>query len=283
MRYLIVCHGWHLGRIDVSDAGEVIWGSGPGLRVLHEHKTVAEQHLREWGAKLVGIADADTWPDSGEARGLAQNCVLWSLERLGMRESKSVWKSSPEIREWFAPCVRRDTGKPLGLVAGNWCAAFACAAAQACRSPEEQFPHGYRASGLELQLDALEGHCWVPGDDIRLGRRRPRPGDVCIWDRSLPPEQDPTRRTSWWRHVNRVVRCDEKTLVTVGGNEHGGMVAVSEHFALHPKLLGLIAYPPAAEERPRGDSVLDEDEKRRVMGLVALTLRDLGDKIVDSW
>ena len=198
---------------------------------------------------------------------LGHRCVQWALSKVGVTEQPLGSNSGPEVREWLRPCVRGDTDRPLNLTASNWCAGFASAAVRATiRLAEgEPWPHGYRAGVVELVADAASGKYasrWVKIDQVRSGLYVPQPGDLAIWDRSIPA--DPS--SSWYRHVNRVVEAKPNgTFDTVGGNENQ-RVGLGNHPLAHPKLLGFVAYSQADVDD------LSEDEKKEILAQAALGL-----------
>lgn len=144
--------------------------------------------------------------------------------------------SAERIAAYFAPCERN--GKPLGLKAGNWCAAAACfVAMQAVRTDQLEaagLPHRYRAAGLELEQDARRLGAWSPIADVRAGRYAPAPGDLLILTRGTE---------SWQRHVARVESCDGKALRTIDANGPGAAWARVSRALDTPSLLGVIRLP----------------------------------------
>ena len=121
-------------------------------------------------------------------------------------------------------------GRPLGLTSGNWCAAFASAAA---RTAGDGAPHGYRAAVAELVADARTAGAW---HDVAEGYQ-PRPGDLAILRRA---GGDP--RTGGNGHVGRVERVDDGSYTRIDGN-HGDRVARVDARLADPDLVGWIAYP----------------------------------------
>lgn len=159
-----------------------------------------------------------------------------SLAELAELAQSGGRPSAERIAAYFAPCERN--GKPLGLRAGNWCAAGACfAAARVVGSADLEaagLPHRYRASGLELEQDAKRLGAWRPIDDVRAGRYLPAPGDLLILSRGAE---------SWQRHVARVESFDGVTLRTLDANGPGAAWARVARPAAAAGLLGVIAYP----------------------------------------
>ena len=159
--------------------------------------------------------------------------TLAELEVTGCRPSAA------RIAAYFAPAERG--GKPLGLTAGNWCAAGACfVAAQVVGSSDLEargLPHRYRAAGLELQQDA-ERHpgAWRPIALVRSGGYQLEPGDLLILSRGSE---------SWQRHVARVERTEGTRVLTIDANGPGGGWARVTRELSAPSLLGAIAYPKA--------------------------------------
>ncbi len=141
------------------------------------------------------------------------------------------------IAAYFAPCERG--GQPLGLKAGNWCAAGACfVAMQVVKTDNLEaagLPHRYRAAGLELQQDAERHHgAWRPIALVRSGGYQPAPGDLLILSRGSE---------SWQRHVARVESCDGQAVKTIDANGPGGGWARVTRALSLPSLLGVIECP----------------------------------------
>lgn len=140
------------------------------------------------------------------------------------------------VAAYFAPCERG--GKPLGLKAGNWCAAGACfVAMQAVRTDQLEaagLPHRYRAAGLELEQDAVRLRAWRPIALVRSGGYQLCPGDLLILSRGSE---------SWQRHVARVESCDGGTVKTIDANGPGGGWARVTRALSLPSLLGAIECP----------------------------------------
>jgi hypothetical protein len=154
--------------------------------------------------------------------------LTWSLEQLGIEEHPPGSRTGPEIRNWLAPCER--DGRPLGLTAGNWCAAFACAAQSASLLEGEQPAHPYVASGIELERHFRASGQWIPTAEVRAGRRTPSIGDLVILSRGAPG--------GWQRHVCRLAsKIADGVLTTVGGNE-GHRVRLSTRPLKDTSLLG---------------------------------------------
>ncbi len=161
--------------------------------------------------------------------------------------------SAERIAAYFAPCERG--GRPLGLTAGNWCAAGACfVAAQVVGSSDLEargLPHRYRAAGLELQQDAQRHHgAWRPIATVRAGGYQLAPGDLLILSRGSE---------SWQRHVARVESSDGQTVKTIDANgPGGGWARVSRALSL-PSLLGAVECPkgpPVVGAGSDGDALL---------------------------
>ncbi len=110
--------------------------------------------------------------------------------------------AGPRIAEYFKRATRN--GRPLGISRGNWCAVGACWATAQALQPGESMPHGFYASGIELEREAKKAGTWVGAEDAQRG-------DVCILPRGQPG--------SWTRHVCRVLSIDGDQLITVGANE----------------------------------------------------------------
>lgn len=144
--------------------------------------------------------------------------------------------SAARIAAYFAPCER--AGKPLGLKAGNWCAAGACfVAMQTVKTDQLEragLPHRYRAAGLELEQDAQRLGAWRPAAELRAGRATLAPGDLLILSRGSE---------SWQRHVARVERVEGSRVVSIDANgPGGGWARVTRELGV-ASLLGAIAMP----------------------------------------
>ena len=216
---------------------------------------------------------------------LGERCVEWCLQYVGEKETPPGSNDSPLIRQWLAPCARGygDKRVVLGLSKMNWCAALQCAAMRACLLPGEAPPHDYRAGVVELVADTSPGKDgeapfsgrYVPVAKTRSGEFTPCVGDLAIWDRSDPSKS----ATSWWRHVNRVVKYNQSdgTFQTVGGNE-ADKVAVAEHPVSARKLLGWIHYP-APESLGVTVATFTESEKERTLDHVGMFLREIANTL----
>lgn len=259
--------GWDLtipddGGTHISTAGNAaIWSCAGADAPAHirQGREVLPDML-EWVASHFEAVQLD------ESVSLGQRCVEWSLSKVGVSESPPGSNSGPEISLWLSECVRGDNNQKLGITKGNWCAAFASAALEACLSPGDERPHMRRCSVAELMADAMACHAWVPIDLVRLGEYTPEPGDLACYDRS-----DPTKpETSWYKHVNRVVAWHGETYDAVGGNENNA-VRTSEQRADNPKLLGFITYHPDVAVT----DAVSAAEAEHIMAEVAISLDDI--------
>lgn len=178
--------------------------------------------------------------------GLARRALAYALREWcdGVREEPDGSNTGPRIREYLNPCQRRADGRYLGLTSGAWCAAAASwCAFRAIRSPADVAPHGYRASGIELQRDLESGDYpgrWLPIEAVRAGLEHPRPGDLVILSRA----------GTWTRHVCRLVAWQGDVIWTIGGNE-GNQWRLTPRRIGDPKLLGFGAYPDDPTENER--------------------------------
>lgn len=207
-----------------------------------------------------------TWRD--RSKPLGERCLDLALDELarGVRANPHGQPNTgPRVREYLAGCVRDLNGdgatephELLRLTVGNWCAAFQSWLLEQCIAPGEERPHLYRASVVEMELDARERGLWHSAAEVRAGAWSPNRGDLVIWDRSDP--KDPS--TAWHRHVNRFLwwtTPEWETFETVGGNE--GRTIMRQRYqggALSsPKLLGFISYyqRPTRCEVPRAERV----------------------------
>lgn len=195
---------------------------------------------------------------------LGLRCVLLAQHEMdrGVRAAPyGQPNTSEDVERYLAPCVRDldNDGQldRLNLRAGNWCAAFVSWQLRECAQRGEQWPHEYRAGVVEIVADARAQGRWYPVADVRSGHWTPRPGDLLIWDRSEPGR----RETSWWRHVNRLVKWDEQGFVSIGGNE-GRKVQIANHppkRLSEKKLLGFVSYEQHITHTPQRKT--DDDLK----------------------
>ncbi len=134
---------------------------------------------------------------------LVERIIELSLAEVELGNLETTAQNAgPRIAAYFKRATRN--GKPLGISRGNWCAVGACWATQQALQPGESMPHGYFASGIELEREAKQAGTWVGAEDAQRG-------DVCILPRGAPG--------SWTRHVCRVLSIDGDQLITVGANE----------------------------------------------------------------
>lgn len=187
-------------------------------------------------------------------RNLGMRCVDVMREAKAQGAGSAPYgqpNTSEFVRMVLAPCVRDIDGdgdlERLGLTVGNWCAAAACWALEQAIQEGEERPHLYRAGVVEMVADAEKLGRWFPLETVEYGYR-PQAGDLAVWDRSDPSKPS----TAWWRHVNRITKCDESGFKTIGGNERRG-IRVAHHSVVPAppaKLLGFISYVqgPAVEK-----------------------------------
>ncbi len=172
------------------------------------------RHLVPWLASRVPVAPAvpeavPAWRD--HARTLGERAVAWSLAELaaGVCEAPPGSNTGPRIAAYLGPCER--DGRPLRLSAGAWCAAAYSAAERAALLDGEAPTLPYRASGIELERDAIARGVWRTIAAVRRGEYVPRVGDGVITTRP---------GSAWHRHVCRVAEVPAgDAIVTVGGNE----------------------------------------------------------------
>jgi hypothetical protein len=203
--------------------------------------------LRQPGVTAEADAGDARWHDYSKS--LGERSVAWSLAEMaiGVRDASPGNPTGPRIRDYLAPCVRGAAGHAVGLTAGNWCAAAACAAARSCSIPGEVAPHDYRASVEELREDAEANGCFRSAPSARGGEYRPAVGDLALFRRGAPG--------SWHGHVARVeVSPDDRGRYrTIGGNEGtAGEWKRTERTLADDDLVGFIEYPrlvrPPVEE-----------------------------------
>ncbi len=229
------------------------YNTRPASEQMGEHSAA----LVEWGPSFVaealvpylsngwrgtpdpGPVDLDPAPVPWRDRSLslAQRCVILSRHEMesGVQEEPLGSNTSPRIREYFEPAYRRATGAYLKLTSGDWCAASACWVARECALPydgtsREVVPHGYHASGIEIQDSAKASGAWRP-----VGTYAPKPGDVCILKRGTE---------AWQRHVCRVELPPDANgkFPTLGGNENNKWSRTIRSLN-DPALLGFVEYP----------------------------------------
>lgn len=220
---------------------------------------------------------------------LGERALDVARSQIGVMERPFGSNDGPEIRQYLAPCEREHNGGPplkLNLFKVNWCAAFASwCQAQALHSTERP-AHGYRIGVLEIVTDVKLGRGydgkftgkWLDVKEARLGAGVPMPGDLAIYDRSVPGKPE----TNWWRHVNRVEMWNGSSYVAIGGNEQQRVMRAS-HSLDNPKLLGFVLYPRV---RPDGMSqpstvrpMLSDKEKEELLDMVAVSLAGIRDSM----
>lgn len=203
---------------------------------------------------------------------LGKRALDVAFEELGVSEDPPHSNTGERIRDYLEPCVRGDKNQPLGLTVSNWCMAFASWCMAHALKEGEVAPHCYRAGVVEAIADVRDPHArfsgvWRPVQEVRKKLWTPFEGDLAIWDRSVASRPE----TSWWRHVNRVVRFDpvEGAFTTIGGNEMD-QVRLASHNILEGKLLGFIAYPQE-QDKPE-PKVLTPLERSELTSLVFRTI-----------
>jgi hypothetical protein len=166
---------------------------------------------------------------------LGERCLAWCLEEAAAHERPDADRIA-----WYHAVAIRN-GKPLGIKSGNHCASAQSRALTECVLEGEVKPHSPRAAALELQSDAMASGRWRSVREVRAGKWLPRPGDLAIYDRSVPGK--PT--TSWQRHVDRVIRVSDRgdEFENIGANEAAGAWKREWTRFEHPKLLGFVEYP----------------------------------------
>lgn len=186
-----------------------------------------------------GGAPADPTPVSqGVAAGtLGERCLAWCLEEPAAHKHPDAARIA-----WYHAVAIRN-GKPLGIKTGNHCASAQSRALVECLLAGDVKPHEPRAGALELQQDAIANGRWHSRDEVLSGKWLPRPGDLAIYNRANPA--DP--KTSWWRHVDRVIRVtdDGASYENIGANEVAGAWNRETTSFESPKLLGFVSFPGA--------------------------------------
>ena len=248
-------HVLSYGILDKASAAEYstdTWRASHIKQARHVLPFVLKKYVRPNLSSYWGEEEETTAPIGPVIlpKTLGERCVEWCLSHLGHTEQPPGSNDSPLIRSWLAPCVRGDgpDAYELGLSKVNWCSAFQCAAMHAQLATGEALPHGYRAGVVELVEDTSLGNDGLiryagkyrPVGLVRAGEWAPEAGDLAIWDRSNPAKP----QSSWWRHVERVVKYDADAgiFTAVGGNE-GHAVRVDQNHIGAARLLGFIEYP----------------------------------------
>lgn len=226
-----VVHSVHEGDLHVYAYGstdcDILAHGAQGNRVL---PAMLAQHI----APLYSAGTAGARAVELQGERLGERCVAFCLAEMvaGVGETPPGSNTSPRIREYLAPCYRRETGKDLGLTAAEWCAAAQCYAQRACLRAGEAGAHGYYASGFELEQSAKAvGTFREPG-------YVPRCGDIAVLRRT---GSDP-KTAGWQRHIARVIQVDGGRYETIGGNE-GNRWQRTWRRLDGQELVGWIAYP----------------------------------------
>lgn len=198
---------------------------------------------------------ADTEPTLvSPAMPLGLRALAWSREELRQHGRPSAARRAA----YFEPALREGADgkpRPLGLSDGNWCAAGACYATRQVTQDGEAVPHLYRASGLELERDAVRAGAWLPVLTVRRGDESPEPGDLIVLHRGHPS----TWETSWQRHVGRVASkldaagrflCLDANGAGAAWHEVERVLDASaiRGFARYPRGSGLATEPPPPPE-----------------------------------
>lgn len=214
---------------------EMVMGTGNNfiVREYNERKDDLEEHrwaLQGWGSELVKelvapfLAGRPREPEPHNppwldpTKTLGERAVLWSLNEManGVRENPLGSNTGERIRFYLSRCIRRETGRLLGIQSGAWCAAAANCASYECLLPGEGCP-AYRASGVEMIEDAQENGTFHSAEDVRAGKYVPKVGDIVALDRSHEGQ-------AWMRHICRLEKlvASDGSFPTLGGNEGPG-------------------------------------------------------------
>lgn len=185
------------------------------------------------------------------ATSLASRSLAAALHELaaGVREEPLGSNTGPRIREYLRLCERG--GRPVGMTAAEWCAAFASWCLERSLGPNDARPHRSRISVAELWADAVDSGCARSSDVV------PMPGWLAIYGRS---GGDP--RKGGIGHVGRVELVDGERYTTIDGNHLDRVSQVNHRLG---DALGWIAYPGDTRET---DAAL----RARVSGTVAMSL-----------
>lgn len=187
------------------------------------------------------------------ALSLGERALAWSVAEMRQRPAPDASRRA----EYFGPCVREQGGtlKALGIRDGNWCAAGACFAARQVTQDGDTVPHLYRASGIELERDAVRAGSWLSIDEARALPEAVHPGDLVILHRGAPG--------SWTRHVGRVSTAPNEAgeFECVDANGPGWKRAT--RVLTQERIRGFVRYPRAAE-MPTGH---DDPELDRLLAL----------------
>lgn len=171
---------------------------------------------------------------------IGERALVWSLQETEAYRGKPP---PPERIAFYLSDCQREKPAPHGPLtalplpaSANFCAAAACKANRAVAADGDVLPHHYRASGLELQRDAMSAGHWTHVRDVQLGRAVPRRGDLVILTR--PGE-------SWFRHVSRVLEYDSGTgsMTCIDANASGRVWAQVTRSITNERVLGFIGYP----------------------------------------
>lgn len=156
----------------------------------------------------------------------------------GVCEVPTGSNTGQRIREYLARCER--DGRPVGLTAGDWCAAAASWCAFQAQRGAEVVPHRWRISVRELWADAVASGAAVRAAPGVL----PEPGDLAILARA---GGDPTK--GGLGHVARVELVSGDEYVTIDGNS--GVAWKRNRRRLDDSALrGWIRYPRALSCTP---------------------------------
>jgi GH25 family lysozyme M1 (1,4-beta-N-acetylmuramidase) len=210
------------------------------------------------------ITAIEPWKDPNLT--LGQRCLLLCQHELEARVQANPTgpNTGPAVAKYFAGAVRN--GKPLGIGSGNWCMLSQSWVLSQCLVPGETAPHQWRAGVIEAVEDAKALKLYHPVAEVRTGAFRPMPGDLAIWDRSIPGDIN----TSWYRHVNRVcwyngqgsAPTSDDVFEAIGGNEGRRTWVSAPRQVNSSRLLGFIEYPRsvASDVKPQGDAWTEHEE-----------------------
>ena len=206
---------------------------------------------------------------------LGEMCVKKAIEEMERQNPPE----KEDLARYFSECVRG--GRKLGITKGNHCAAFASwtalqAAEEGGFNPDD-LPHFPRAGARELMADAIDSRCWHQKSEVTEGIWMPAPGDLAIYDRSIPGRPE----TAWWGHVDRVIEVKGDKFKNIGANEVPNATGINATciewtYLNHPRVLGFIAYPRTQEVAPA--HLLQPWEVDYIKSLVALTADQMADE-----